>query len=170
MDADPNHPRPGSHLFPLVAYFFLQDLDGFGTTRDLSVKRPPKAIVSTDPTQSAEQIISDVMTHWSLNVTVEEGRAHMGMETQCQWSDLALERSTPLPFGLSILVTLFGQAGTLIAAFLSLKPPGIVSRRLPSVMFLLPSDDRWGARGRFPDHPRILMWFSSRALLLNAGL
>lgn len=34
----------------------------------------------------------------------------LGMETQRHWSDLALERSTPLLFGLSRLVTLFGQA------------------------------------------------------------
>jgi hypothetical protein len=43
-------------------------------------------------------------------VTFEEGRAHLGIETQRQWSDRAIERSTPLLFGLYSLVTLFGQA------------------------------------------------------------
>ena len=43
-------------------------------------------------------------------MTFEEGRAHLGIETQRQWSDLAIERSTPLLFGLYSLVTLFGQA------------------------------------------------------------
>jgi hypothetical protein len=42
-------------------------------------------------------------------VTFEEGRAHLGIETQRQWSDRAIERSTPLLFGLYSLVTLFGQ-------------------------------------------------------------
>jgi len=79
-------------------------------TRDPAGKRPPKAIFSTDPTQSAEQIISDFMKRWSLEVTFEEGHAHLGIETQRQWSDLAIERSTPLLFGLYSLVTLFGQA------------------------------------------------------------
>jgi hypothetical protein len=79
-------------------------------TRDPEGKRPPKAIFSTDPTQTAEQIISDFMKRWSLEVTFEEGRAHLGIETQRQWSDLAIERSTPLLFGLYSLVTLFGQA------------------------------------------------------------
>jgi hypothetical protein len=79
-------------------------------TRDPLGKRPPKAIFSTDPTQTAEQIISDFMKRWSLEVTFEEGRAHLGIETQRQWSDLAIERSTPLLFGLYSLVTLFGQA------------------------------------------------------------
>jgi hypothetical protein len=79
-------------------------------TRDPEGKRPPKAIFSTDPTQTAEQIVSDEISRWSLAVTFEEGRAHLGIETQRQWSDLAIERSTPLLFGLYSLVTLFGQA------------------------------------------------------------
>jgi DDE superfamily endonuclease len=79
-------------------------------TRDPSGKRPPKAIFSTDPTQTTEQIIQDCMKRWSLEVTFEEGRAHLGIETQRQWSDLAIERSTPLLFGLYSLVALFGRA------------------------------------------------------------
>jgi hypothetical protein len=79
-------------------------------TRDPLGKRPPKAIFSTDPTQTAEQIISDFMKRWSLEVTFEESRAHLGIETQRQWSDRAIERATPLLFGLSSLVALFGQA------------------------------------------------------------
>jgi hypothetical protein len=79
-------------------------------TRDPSGKRPPKAIFSTDLTQTAEQIVSDEISRWSLEVTFEESRAHLGIETQRQWSDPAIERSTPLLFGLYSLVTLFGQA------------------------------------------------------------
>ena len=79
-------------------------------TRDPQDKRPPKAIFSTDPTQTAEQIICDEISRWSVEVTFEEGRAHLGIETQRQWSDLAIERSTPLLFGLYSLVALFGQA------------------------------------------------------------
>jgi hypothetical protein len=44
-------------------------------TRDPAGKRPPKAIFSTDPTQTAEQIIRDFMKRWSLEVTFEESRA-----------------------------------------------------------------------------------------------
>jgi hypothetical protein len=79
-------------------------------TRDPSGKRPPKAIFSTDLTQTAEQLVRDFMKRWSLEVTFEEGRAHLGIETQRQWSDLAIERSTPLLLSLYSLVTLFGQA------------------------------------------------------------
>ena len=79
-------------------------------TRDPSGKHPPKALFSTDLTQTAEQIIKDFMKRWSLEATFEECRAHLGIETQRQWSDRAIERSTPLLFGLYSLVTLFGRA------------------------------------------------------------
>jgi hypothetical protein len=78
-------------------------------TRDPSGKRPPKAIFSTDLTQTAEQVVGNFMKRWSLEVTFEEGRPHLGIETQPQWSDLAIERSTPLLFGLYRLLTLFGR-------------------------------------------------------------
>jgi hypothetical protein len=68
-------------------------------TRDPLGKRPAKAIFSTDSTQTAEQIIRDEISRWSLEVTFEESRAHLGIETQRQWSDRAIERSTPLLFG-----------------------------------------------------------------------
>jgi hypothetical protein len=50
------------------------------------------------------------MKRWSLEVTFEDGRAHLGIETQRQWSDRAIERTTPMLFGLYSLVALFGQA------------------------------------------------------------
>lgn len=79
-------------------------------TRDPSGKRPPKVIFSTHPALPAQQVICDFMKRWSLEVTFEEGRMHLGIETQRQWSDQAIERSTPLLFGLYSLVTLFGHA------------------------------------------------------------
>lgn len=42
-------------------------------------------------------------------MTFEESRAHLGVETQRQWSDLAIERSTPSLLGLYSLVAVFGQ-------------------------------------------------------------
>jgi len=79
-------------------------------TRDPEGKRPPKALFSTDQSQTAEEIVLDFMKRWSLETTFEESHAHLGIETQRQWSDLAIERTTPLLFGLYSLVTLFGQA------------------------------------------------------------
>jgi hypothetical protein len=79
-------------------------------TRDPAGKRPPKALFSTDQAQPAEEIVRDFMTRWSLEATFEESRAQLGVETQRQWSDRAIERTTPLLFGLYSLVTLFGAA------------------------------------------------------------
>ena len=79
-------------------------------TRDPAGKRPPKALFSTDQTQPAEEIVRDFMKRWSLETTFEESRAHLGIETQRQWSDRAIERTTPLLFGLYSLVALFGSA------------------------------------------------------------
>jgi DDE superfamily endonuclease len=79
-------------------------------TRDPAGKRPPKALFSTDQTQPAEEIVHDFMKRWSLEVTFEESRAHLGLETQRQWSDRSIERTTPLLLGLYSLVALFGTA------------------------------------------------------------
>ena len=79
-------------------------------TRDPAGKRPAKALFSTDQTQPAEEIVRDFMKRWCLETTFEESRAHLGIETQRQWSDQAIERTTPLLFGLYSLVALFGSA------------------------------------------------------------
>ncbi len=79
-------------------------------TRDPQGKRPPKALCSTNQTQTAEQIVRTFMKRWSLETTFEESRAYLGIETQRQWSDLAIDRATPMLFGLYSLVVLFGRA------------------------------------------------------------
>jgi hypothetical protein len=77
-------------------------------TRDPEGKRPVKALLCTDQALSAETIITTFMHRWPLETTFEESRAHLGIETQRQWSDLAIERTTPLLFGVYSLVTLAG--------------------------------------------------------------
>ena len=46
---------------------------------------------------------------WQVEVTFREVRDHLGVETQRQWSDLAIARTTPCLLGLFSLVTLLGQ-------------------------------------------------------------
>ncbi len=43
---------------------------------------------------------------WPVEVTFEEARAHLGFETQRQWSQKAIARTTPVLLGLFSLVTL----------------------------------------------------------------
>ncbi len=58
---------------------------------------------------SAAQIVEWFVLRWQLEVTFEEARAHLGIETQRQWSDLAILRSTPALLGLFSLITLFAH-------------------------------------------------------------
>lgn len=57
-------------------------------------------------TVSAQQIIEWFVQRWNIEITFEEVRAHLGFETQRQWSDKAIERTTPALFGLFSLVVL----------------------------------------------------------------
>jgi hypothetical protein len=60
----------------------------------------------TDETMLPEEILRYIVWRWSVETTFEEVRAHLGMETQRQWSDLAIERTTPVLLGLFSIVML----------------------------------------------------------------
>jgi hypothetical protein len=51
------------------------------------------------------QILEWVIMRWSVEVTFQEARAHLGFETQRQWSDKAIARTTPVLLALFSLVT-----------------------------------------------------------------
>jgi hypothetical protein len=51
-------------------------------------------------------ILAWVVRRWSVEVTFEEARAHLGLETQRQWSDQAIARSTPSRLARCSLVTI----------------------------------------------------------------
>lgn len=67
---------------------------------------PPRAYFSTCPDDRAAAIVACFIKRWSIETTFEESRAHLGFETQRQWSDLAIERTTPCLLSLYSLVTL----------------------------------------------------------------
>jgi hypothetical protein len=77
--------------------------------RDPYQRFKPTALMCTDLTATPEQIIAWYVMRWNVEVTFEEVRAHLGVETQRQWSDLAIERSTPALLGLFSLVTLLAH-------------------------------------------------------------
>ena len=78
--------------------------------RDPQGEYAPVALLCTDPKQTALNIVSWFVQRWQLEVTFEEARRHLGMETQRQWSDKAIARSTPLLLGLFSWVTLVAHA------------------------------------------------------------
>lgn len=74
--------------------------------RDPKNKSDPLPLLSTDEELSAEQIVRYFVMRWQVEVTFEEVRAHLGVETQRQWSTKAIERTTPALFGLFSLIAL----------------------------------------------------------------
>lgn len=78
-------------------------------TRDPLGKFKPQALLCTDPNVRPEQIIQWFVLRWQLEVTLEEVRAHLGVETQRQWSDWAIARTTPALLGLFSLITLLAH-------------------------------------------------------------
>jgi DDE superfamily endonuclease len=64
-----------------------------------------EAFFCTDLQATPEQILTWVVMRWAVEVTLEESRAHLGLETQRQWSDKAIARTTPVLLALFSLVT-----------------------------------------------------------------
>ena len=77
--------------------------------RDPLAQFAPQALLCTDQAISPTQIIEWFVLRWQVEVTLHEVRTHLGVETQRQWSDLAILRTTPALLGLFSLVTLFAQ-------------------------------------------------------------
>ncbi len=66
----------------------------------------PTAFFCSDLSIPPALILTWFVARWNLEVTFEEIRAFLGFETQRQWSDRAIERTTPCLFGLFSLVVL----------------------------------------------------------------
>ena len=77
--------------------------------RDPEGRYEPLALLSTDQDAEALQIVDWFVLRWTVEVTFHEVRAHLGVETQRQWSDLAIVRTTPALLALFSLVTIFAQ-------------------------------------------------------------
>jgi hypothetical protein len=92
--------RPDSKIVPLR----------WVLVRDPSGQRPVQAFFSTDPDLSPQDILAFFVRRWQVEVTFAEVRAHLGVETQRQWSDLAILRTTPALLGLYSLVTMWADS------------------------------------------------------------
>ena len=78
--------------------------------RDPKGQLQPRAYFSTVLDDTPESILTTFIQRWTIEVTFEECRTHLGIETQRQWSDTAIARTTPVLLGLYSLVALFAQA------------------------------------------------------------
>ncbi len=70
---------------------------------------PTQALLCTDLDATPEQIVAWFVLRWQLEVTFHEVRDHLGVETQRQWSELAIRRVTPALLGLFSFVTLLAH-------------------------------------------------------------
>ena len=77
--------------------------------RDPQDRFVTQALLCTDQDIAPGQILAWFVQRWQLEVTFEEARRHLGIETQRQWSELAIRRTTPALFGLFSLVTLLAH-------------------------------------------------------------
>jgi len=77
--------------------------------RDPKGKFKTQALLCTDLKVASVQIIKWFVLRWQLEVTLHEVREHLGVETQRQWSDLAILRTTPALLALFSLVTLLAH-------------------------------------------------------------
>ena len=74
--------------------------------RDPLGKFDPQALLCTDLVQDPVQVLRWFVQRWQVEVTFREVRDHLGVETQRQWSDPAIARTTPCLLGLFSLVCL----------------------------------------------------------------
>lgn len=74
--------------------------------RDPKGELRTEAFFATNTAAVEEQILIWFVLRWNIEVTFEEMRAHLGLETQRQWSDLAIARTTPVLFGLFSMIVL----------------------------------------------------------------
>ncbi len=77
--------------------------------RDPKGELEPQAFLATDLNARPCDILSWFVSRWQVEVTFAEVRAHLGVETQRQWSDKAILRTTPVLLGLFSIVTLWAH-------------------------------------------------------------
>jgi hypothetical protein len=81
--------------------------------RDPAGEFEPQALLCTDLAADPVDVLSWFVRRWCVEVTFAEVRRHLGVETQRQWSDTAIARTTPALMGLFSLVTVW--AGDMLA-------------------------------------------------------
>jgi hypothetical protein len=80
--------------------------------RDPEGRFEPQALLCLDHDADPEQIVRWFALRWQLEVSFQESRRHLGFETQRQWSELAIRRTTP-----ALLL------GVVLAGHLVRRPP-----------------------------------------------
>jgi hypothetical protein len=103
--------------------------------RDPLGKFEPRALRCTDLEVAPQQVLAWFMLRWRVEVTFQEARAHLGLETQPQWSDLAIARALPRPcWDCSRWLPCWPTGWVLRKGCRYARPRGTRKRSLPSLM------------------------------------
>ena len=78
--------------------------------RDPKGELDTQALLCTNQTVAPVQIVEWFVLRWQLEVTYQEVRDHLGVETHRQWSDRAIARTTPILMGLFSWIALAAHA------------------------------------------------------------
>jgi hypothetical protein len=77
--------------------------------RDVAGQFSPQALLSTDPALDPLDILVFFKRRWQMEPTFRHAREHLGLESQRQWSDKAIARTTPALLGLFSLITILAH-------------------------------------------------------------
>jgi DDE superfamily endonuclease len=77
--------------------------------RDPDKRFDAQALLCTDLSQTPRQIVQWFVQRWQVEVTFQEVRKNLGVETQRQWADQAIVRTTPCLLALFSIVTLLAE-------------------------------------------------------------
>jgi hypothetical protein len=100
--------------------------------RDPLAQFRPQALLSTDLESEPVEMLEWFVRRWAVEVTFEEARARLGMETQRQWSDQAIARTTPSVLALFSLVTLLAHHRAGVKQELCVRQAAWYVKRLPT--------------------------------------
>lgn len=89
--------------------------------KDPSGKIKSRALLCTDLDLEPKKIINEFIKRWTVEVTFEQVRAHLGVETQRQWSDKAIARTTPILMALFSIITIWADQLN-VKGFIHIKP------------------------------------------------
>lgn len=78
--------------------------------RDVAGQFNPQALLSTDPALDPLDMLVFFKRRWQMEPTFRHAREHLGLETQRQWSDKAIARTTPALLGLFSLITILAHS------------------------------------------------------------
>jgi hypothetical protein len=136
--------------------------------RDPQGKFAPQALLCTDLGVKPAQILSWFVLRWKMEVTFQEARRHLGVETQRQWSKLAILRTTPALLGLFSIVALYAHqrmmqgSGTLWQAAWYRKPHPTFSDALALVRRELWAEGTFCGSARDADTVKVPRLFVER--------